>query len=672
MDSIRQTSGVTIRAILRHVRATGGPEAVARTLALAGATEDPESYDDARRWWSWDFKIRLFESAATALNDPDVARKVGLTILEHTVGTPLILALSVVGGPTQLMRLISTANVRFSTCADMSAVRVRRGAATIRYQLRPQFRPHRHDCEYNQGLLTQVPTAFGYPLGVVTHRECQVRGAEACVYEVRWRQGGLFAGRRAASNQLRGTMLDQLAQLQHTVSELVTAQTPDRILATVAERAGFAVGAHAFLLVAQPSADQPVQVHGFGLPQAEIDRLTADGGRVPPGADRLIAEIASPTRRYGHLVAFSDAFLDAERTLLDSYANLAAVTLDALTAVEAAAERERTAESLLGLARALTHARNPADVARVTTEAAHAVLHADQAAMLLMDAAGGLHVAGHVGWRSEFHDTIEGLALEAEQSPGLFEMRRGHPDATTIYDHTSTDPLIRRILAGGGMDVLAVVGIALPDRLYGLLVAGFIGPHGAARAQRFAARMPGVANQAATVLRTCELLDQTWRLAHLDALTGLPNRRAFMAELAAAVRAGSGALLFIDLDGFKGINDSLGHAAGDDLLAAVAGRLQGCSRSGDLVARLGGDEFVVLARPVDGEPEMRRIAQRIREAFTEPVAVSGGTVRVRLSVDGTRYTAGESAEDVLNRADSAMYRVKRARRPVSDAYRAAG
>jgi diguanylate cyclase (GGDEF)-like protein len=670
MDSVRQTSGVTIRAILRHVRATGGDEAVARTLALAGAVHEPEVYDDPRRWWSYDFKIRLFESAAIALDDPEVAHKVGLTIIEHTVGTPLILALSVVGGPTQLLRLIATANLRFSTCAEMTAVRVRRGSATLRYQLRPQFRPDRHDCLYTQGLLTQVPAAFGLPLATVTHPECQVLGAAACVYELRWRQPRLFSRRRGeAGEHLRGAMVDQLTQLQHTVSELVTAQTPDRVLATIADRAGFAVSAHAFVLVAQPSPDQPAQVHGFGLSQAEIDRLTS-GGRVEPGPDRLIADIVSPTRRYGYLVAFNDAFLDAERPLLDAYANLAAVTLEALTAFEAAAERQRSAESLLGLARALTHARTPADVARVTTEAAHAVLHADKAAMLLMDDAGALHMAAHVGWPPEYHERIAGVMLNAEQSPRLFASRRGEPETTRIYDHTTEDPMIRRFLELGGMDQMAVVGIALPDRMYGLLVAGFVGRQGAASAQQFVARMLGVADQAATVLRTCELLDQTWRLAHLDALTGLPNRRAFMTHLADAVRTDPGALLFIDLDGFKDINDSLGHAAGDDLLAAVAGRLQGCSRAGDLVARLGGDEFVVLSRTLETETDLRRLTQRVREAFREPVAVAGVAVQVRLSVDGTLYAAGESSHDVLNRADTAMYRAKRA--PSADTYPQAG
>jgi diguanylate cyclase (GGDEF)-like protein len=668
MDSVRETSGVTVGAILGYVRTTGGPEAVSRTLALAGASESPEAYEDTRRWYSWDFKIALFEAAALVLDDPGAARKIGVTFLQNSMSTPLILAMSLIGGPTQFYRVAPKVNTRFSSCAEMTAVRVRRGTATMRYQVLPQYTPNRHDCEYTRGLLMQVPTGFGLPLGDMSHPECQVDGAPACVFEVRWHQPRRFWSRRrgdveGVASTFQGAMADQLTQLQHTVAELVSARSPDRVLAMVAERAGFAVSAHSFLLVAQPSPDQPPQVHGFGLTPAEFDQLTADGGQVQPGPDRLIADIVSPTRRYGYLVAFTfeDTFLETEQPLLDAYANLTAVTLDAMTAFEAAAERQRTAESLLGLARSLTHARTPADVARVTTEAAHAVLHADKAAMLLLDDAGGLRMAAHVGWPPEARKWLDGLVLEAGQSPLIFETRRDNPDVTRIYDSTSDDPMIARVMKQGGMDVMTAVGIALPDRLYGVLVAGYAGPQGAAHARQFVDRMPGIADQAANVLRTCELLDQTWQLAHIDPLTGLPNRRAFMAQLAEAVLEQPGALLFIDLDGFKGVNDTLGHNAGDELLAVVAARLLGCNRSGDLVARLGGDEFVILSRPVENEVQLRRLAERVREAFAEPVTVAGTTLRVQLSVDGTLYTTGDPSEDVLNRADSAMYRVKRAR-----------
>jgi diguanylate cyclase (GGDEF)-like protein len=212
---------------------------------------------------------------------------------------------------------------------------------------------------------------------------------------------------------------------------------------------------------------------------------------------------------------------------------------------------------------------------------------------------------------------------------------------------------------------MSVVGIALPDRLFGVLVAGFHDPQGAERSARFVARMAGVARQAATVLRSRELLDETWQLAHVDPLTGLANRRAFMAELSGAVDAGPGALVFLDLDGFKQVNDTHGHGAGDELLSVVAARLATCVRGGDTVARLGGDEFVVLVRGLTDHRAVDELTARLRDALAQPIGLSMARVTARASVGVTLFDRGEPAEAVLHRADAAMYARKRQRRTLS-------
>jgi diguanylate cyclase (GGDEF)-like protein len=210
---------------------------------------------------------------------------------------------------------------------------------------------------------------------------------------------------------------------------------------------------------------------------------------------------------------------------------------------------------------------------------------------------------------------------------------------------------------------MAVVAIALPDRFYGMIVASFDGPDGAARGGRFTVEMAGAANQAATVLRSLELLEDSWRQAHLDPLTGIPNRRAFMASLDAAL-AGDGALLFIDLDGFKGINDSFGHAAGDRLLTVVAERLSAGLRHGELVARLAGDEFVVLSPDLRRPAELTALADRVSTAFRAPIMLGDTATTVRASIGTALFTAGQDCQEVLHRADAAMYRAKRGpRRP---------
>lgn len=157
------------------------------------------------------------------------------------------------------------------------------------------------------------------------------------------------------------------------------------------------------------------------------------------------------------------------------------------------------------------------------------------------------------------------------------------------------------------------------------------------------------------------------RLSHdamHDALTGLPNRLMFHDRLSQVLESARrrqtlAGVLFLDLDGFKAVNDTLGHAAGDDLLQQVARRLEACVRAEDTVARMGGDEFGVVLASVAQAGDCERVAIKILDALAQPFPLAAREVRISASVGGALFPAhGQDMDSLLARADTGMYAAK--------------
>lgn len=164
---------------------------------------------------------------------------------------------------------------------------------------------------------------------------------------------------------------------------------------------------------------------------------------------------------------------------------------------------------------------------------------------------------------------------------------------------------------------------------------------------------------------------RTRHLALHDSLTALPNRGYFLQRLHEVLAepsptAPSVAVLFLDLDGFKAINDTHGHAIGDQLLSIVAVRLLRTVRAHDMVGRLGGDEFACLLRDVPGCDQLTRLADKVFTAVSDPVRMGELLVQVQASIGiAVRDTPDISPEMLLRRADAAMYAAKRAQSRVA-------
>lgn len=160
---------------------------------------------------------------------------------------------------------------------------------------------------------------------------------------------------------------------------------------------------------------------------------------------------------------------------------------------------------------------------------------------------------------------------------------------------------------------------------------------------------------------------QIRQLAYYDTLTSLPNRRLLLDRLNRALAQARRfrralAVMFLDLDRFKQINDTLGHAAGDELLKQVAERLTGCVRAGDTVARAGGDEFVIVLTEVSQPRDAARVAEKVIEACATPATLNGQPLNISVSIGIALYPVEgtDDFDELMIKADMAMYEAKEA------------
>jgi diguanylate cyclase (GGDEF)-like protein/PAS domain S-box-containing protein len=283
-------------------------------------------------------------------------------------------------------------------------------------------------------------------------------------------------------------------------------------------------------------------------------------------------------------------------------------------------------------------------------------LAASQVSVYLLDDEGGLHLAsGQRGLESGAlwdHDPPEALLSELNE--------------TVIHreDVVMRSPRLAAAMRKTQTETLATVPLREGERQFGVLVGAF------KRARALDGNdvdlLEALALQAAHVLTRMRLQRQLEHLALYDQLTGLASRRLVHRLLADAIsstqRHGRDlALIFIDLDGFKAINDDLGHSVGDNALREIGERLSASVRQGDTVGRLGGDEFVIICGDV-GPAVAGQIVDRLHDAIREPLSGRANGVRVTCSVGVALYSGGEQPlpEVMLERADAAMYESKHA------------
>ena len=221
-------------------------------------------------------------------------------------------------------------------------------------------------------------------------------------------------------------------------------------------------------------------------------------------------------------------------------------------------------------------------------------------------------------------------------------------------------------LQSAGSSFFWVWPVSIDGQLAAVLAVGYVEPP--ANGARVAGCGTHCAQRLSVALSGRARAEHLYRQAHFDPLTQLPNRLLFRDQLAQELKlmtdtGGRGALLYIDLDHFKKVNDSMGHAAGDQVLAIVAQRLRACVKDGDTVARLGGDEFTVILRNITDITTVSTVADRMIHSIQQPMQVGRSEQRVRASIGIALFPLdGSTLEELMRCADVAMYSAKEAGR----------
>jgi diguanylate cyclase (GGDEF)-like protein len=670
----REFSNILSRQLLDYAGQQLGTSAVQAILERAAERRPVETLQDPTAWSTYKEMRRLLEAGTAVLGGPASIRAAGAHFdrEQGSESTEEMLAMwRSLGGPRGIIELIAEAAAKYSTVIVMDAGEVTDEYGWVTARSVAGFPRFREICDITAGLLSSTGPVFGLPRCEVEEDACELRGDPYCRYRISWPTGpdDLTTRVRYLEQELAG-LASRFHSLKSTVREVISGDDTETVLERLTARLPLAIRSHRYVLAVRPTDDSDLYVHHAGFDAGGAEVVAAEVMADDPdgrGGSRLIVDVRSNRRHYGRLAAINPdglRFFPEERSVLLAYAELGAAALDSSTAKEEARRQARTATALLELARSLSQATTKQQVAERLADAAPEIVGCEMVSVLLWDH--DREVMRFVetrGYPVEAATALEGYAIRHEDTPYLERLEA--LKAPLFLTSADDDPFVALLLDLVGAEEFAVVPIIVDDRLYGVVSAGV--PHGRhlPRSDDVVTRLVGVAHQGSTAFQNAELLDHIRHQAMHDPLTDTPNQRLFedrtAAALAIARRSGEAVgLMYLDLDQFKSVNDTLGHSVGDQLLRAVSVRLRGALRDGDTLGRVGGDEFVVLLPRLPDRSAAERVAEKLTTAMSEPFVVAGNEIAARASVGIALFPDdGADYESLLHRADAAMYVAKK-------------
>jgi diguanylate cyclase (GGDEF)-like protein len=659
-------SGTNTRMLMEFLRDDAPPGTLEAVLVAAGESRSAEELSDDGTWSSYSQWRALLEAAGAALGGPEALQRVAGDASLGAGSPEFTEMLQALGSPSVLFREVAQ-----STGAGMTTVSVVESeeVGPTEWVMRQTFaaglEPFPEYCSWSAGLWELTPRLFGYTVVDVVEEACMLHGAPSCEFRVRWDEAD-DATRRAEYLETRTQILEsRLEALQLIMAEVVSVSDVPSILSKIVVSASRAVRAPAYVLAVESELVSRERVFAVGLSDADAAIRAEEmlARRYQPDDEScVVVEIASTHRFYGLLGAFNPLgrFLPQERGILETYGRLAAAALDSATSLEEAQREANTAQVLLELSSALAEIISVDEVAARLARAVPAVIDCDRSLVILFDL--GLRngrVAASFGYDPGMETDLRALVIDGTLG--------GAPEGVLFHGVDTSDPMIVSLQAKSDSVGSLTVPIVADGELVGQVVATATrDPQRLSTDPQVAARLRGFAAQAATAVRNARLLDRIRHQALHDALTGLPNRALIhdrVEQMLARSRRNRTpcAALFIDLDGFKNVNDTLGHDAGDLLLQSVAARLATVLRDSDTVGRLGGDEFIVLVEgaSLDAGPEL--VAERLLDVLREPFVVANRETPLRVTASvGIAVGDRISPSELLRDADIALYSAKAA------------
>ncbi len=663
--SHRDFNGLFAQTLFRYLELRAPEGTVEQVLRSAGETRSVDELTDATTWSTYAQIRRLLEVAGEVLGGPESLSLIGKHLFDSIQSPEISESLIAFPTPADVYAAYPAMIGPIAPIVELRTESTGPNECRISFRFKDGREPFPENCAFSLGVYAAMPQMCGYEYAEILHESCQCDGAPYCQARFRWAEVDSDAVRAARAELGARVSQARLEELHHTVAQLVSGDSLEVVLTQVMAAAGRAVPALSYFLAVTPRAraDRWLCTEGIDAPDcAAILELVESGADV---AGHMCAiEVVSDRNHYGHLVAVraeGGSFEPLERSILESYARLAASALDSEASVSEACQQATTAQALLTLSSSLADLASTEEMILRLANAVPSVVDCDRVAIWVTERDGSkAKMSASYGY---------GVAFRAELS--RFELPPAYPNVhSEVFRHDlgSTAAVLPAALAAAGAVAALSFPIMYDSEMYGWITVDVTDhPERLEDNADIGERLRGLAGQAAIAVRNARLLDEIRHQALHDSLTGLPNRVLVLDRvnqtLARARREHfEVAALFIDLDGFKDINDTFGHAMGDKLLKAVAARFAGTLRESDTVARLGGDEFVVVAEGISLAAGPELVAERLLDVLAEPFHLGDDaetSVTISASI-GIAVGLRDSAEDLLRDADIALYAAKEA------------